>query len=61
MKKKTPPEPHSGTFNGSQGIKTICQPSYLPNTATADIFLFQRGKVEAADLSLSQGNLMTKS
>ncbi len=47
MKKQTPPEPHSGTFNGSQGIKTICQPSYSPNTVMADIFLFQRGKVEA--------------
>ncbi len=46
-KKQTPPAPHSGTFNGSKGIKTIHQPSYLPNTATVDIFLFQKGKAKA--------------
>jgi hypothetical protein len=30
-----------------EGIKTICQSSYSPNTATADIFRFQRGEIEA--------------
>ncbi len=37
----------SGTFNGGEGIKTIRQPFYLPNMATADLFLFQRGEIEA--------------
>jgi hypothetical protein len=46
-KKRTPLAPHSGTFNGGKGIKTIHQPFYSPNTATADLFLFQRGEVEA--------------
>ncbi len=46
-KKQTLPVPHSRTFNGSKGVKTIHQPSCLPNMAAADIFLFQRDKVEA--------------
>jgi hypothetical protein len=46
-KKQTQPAPHPRTFNGGESIKTISQPSYLPSTSTADIFLFQRGKVEA--------------
>jgi hypothetical protein len=32
--KDTLPAPHSGTFNGGEGVKTIRQPSYSPNTAT---------------------------
>jgi hypothetical protein len=39
--------PHSETSNGGEGEKTIRQPSYSPNTATADVFLFQRGKIGA--------------
>jgi hypothetical protein len=60
MKKRIPRTPHSGTFNDGEGVKTICQPFYLLNTATTVLFLFQRGKVEVklAGLSLSQGGLM---
>ncbi len=39
--------PHSGTFNGGEGVKTIRQSFYSLNTATADLFRFQRGEVEA--------------
>ncbi len=46
-KNRNPLAPHSGTFNGGEGIKSIRQPFYSPNTATADLFQFQRGKVEA--------------
>jgi hypothetical protein len=46
-KKQTPLAPHSETFNGDEGVKTIRQAFCLLNTATADLFLFQRGKVEA--------------
>ncbi len=45
-KKQTLLAPHSGTFNWVEGVKTICRPSYSPNMATVDIFLFQIGKVE---------------
>jgi hypothetical protein len=45
-KTQTLPVPHSGTL-GSKGIITIYQHSYSPNTATVEIFLFQRGEVEA--------------
>ncbi len=41
-------------FNGSDGVKTIRQPSYSPDTATADIFLFQRLKSKPGDLWLSR-------
>jgi hypothetical protein len=58
-KTQTSPPPHSGTFNGSEVIKTIRQPSYLLNTTTADFFLFREVKLKLADLSLSQGSLMT--
>jgi hypothetical protein len=46
-KKQTPLTPHSGTFNGGKGVKTIRKPFCSMNTATADLFLFERGKVEA--------------
>jgi hypothetical protein len=46
-KKQALPAPHCETFNGGKGAKTIRQPYYLPNTATAYLFLFQRGEVEA--------------
>ncbi len=46
-KKQTSSALNSGTYNGGEGTKAICQPSYLPSTSTADIFLFQRGKVKA--------------
>jgi hypothetical protein len=46
-KKRIPLAPHSETFNGNKGVKTIRKPFYSPNTATADLFLFQRGEVEA--------------
>jgi hypothetical protein len=42
------PVPHSGIFSDGQGVSTMRQPSYLPNTVTADIFLFQRGENEAS-------------
>jgi hypothetical protein len=38
---------HCETFNSGESAKTICQPYHLPKTATADLFLFQRGEVEA--------------
>jgi hypothetical protein len=44
------PVPHSRTFNGSKGVKTIHQPSYLPNTASADYYLLQRGEIGASTL-----------
>jgi hypothetical protein len=47
--------PHSGTFNGSEDVKTIQHPFYLPNMATADLFLV---KSKPAGISLSQGGLM---
>jgi hypothetical protein len=58
-KNQTTPVPCSGTFNGGKDIRMIRKSSYLPNTAMADFFLFQSGGVEPADLSLSQGGLMT--
>ncbi len=47
VKKEALAAHHYETLNGDEGAKTIRQPYYLPNTATADLFLFQRGKVEA--------------
>jgi hypothetical protein len=47
MKTQTLQAPHSKTFHGGEGIKMIHQPSFSPNTATLDSFLFQRGEVEA--------------
>jgi hypothetical protein len=44
MKNQILPAPHSGTFNGSKCVKKIRQPFYSPHTATADFFLFERGK-----------------
>jgi hypothetical protein len=41
------PPPHSAVSNGVEGKKTIRQLSYLLNTATADLFLFQRGEIGA--------------
>jgi hypothetical protein len=41
------PLPQSRRFSGRKGVKTICQPFYSPNTATADLFLFQIGEVRA--------------
>ncbi len=49
----------SGTFNGDEDIKTICQSSYSLNLSTADLFLFQRCKVEAGRPLAVQGGLMT--
>jgi hypothetical protein len=59
MKTQTPLAPHAGTFNGGEGIKTIRQHSYSPNTARADFFCFTEVKSKLADLSLSQGSLTT--
>jgi hypothetical protein len=47
VKKQALPAHHCETFNGGEGAKTILQPYYLLNTATTDLFLFQRGKVKA--------------
>ncbi len=58
-KTQTSPVPHSSTFNGSEDIKPIRQPSYLLNTTTEDFFLFSEVKLKLTDLSLSQGGLMT--
>jgi hypothetical protein len=40
------PDSAGATFNGGKGVKMIHQPSYSPNTAMADVFLFQRGEVK---------------
>jgi hypothetical protein len=39
--------PHSRASNGGKDEKTICQLSSSPKTATADLFLFQRGEIGA--------------
>ncbi len=57
-KTQTPLTPHSGTFNGGNGIKTIRQPSYLRNTATADFFCFREVNLKLADLLMSKGGLI---
>jgi hypothetical protein len=41
------PPPHSKASNGGEDEKTICQLCYSPKTATADLFLFQRGEIGA--------------
>jgi hypothetical protein len=47
--------PQYGTFNGGDGFKAICQPSYVLNTATTDVFLFQKGEVQADGLLSDSG------
>ncbi len=37
-------------LNGHEGIRTSRQPSYLPNTATADFYLLQIGDIRAGKL-----------
>jgi hypothetical protein len=58
-KTQTPLMAHSGTFNGGNGIKTIRQPSYLRNTATADFFCFREANLKLADLLMSKRGLIT--
>jgi hypothetical protein len=58
-KQQTSLEPHSGTFNGGKGVKMIRKPSYLLHMATVDIFCLVDAKLKPADLSLSEGGLMT--
>jgi hypothetical protein len=43
---QTTPQPHFA-FKWWRNKKIICQPSYLPNTATANIVLFQIGEIRA--------------
>jgi hypothetical protein len=51
------PLPQSGTLNSGEGIKTVCQLSYLPSFAQQPFFCFREAKSELMDLSLSQGSI----
>jgi hypothetical protein len=44
---KTLLAPHSRTFNGGEGVKMICQLSYLPDMVQRAFFLIQIDEVEA--------------
>ncbi len=53
------PLPQSSSSNDGEGIKMIQKPFYSQNIATAYFFLFQRVKLELADLSLSPESFKT--